>query len=181
MDSSVLLEDRIWFLRVCHHIPFSLYRTPNFTKLPTKCVKIRAEIHLHRFRSSDSNETHNHSIKFCRHLPSEFYNEIRWNGTKQDTISFTPLRNYLRRTRFHAAQCDSLHYEDTSQAEFQPKYGRCRYKFIIWTHFHDAHTCSKTFVHSSYTGMGDNPTNCLVAGAGSRTDACGRHMRRSLN
>ena len=25
MDSSVWLEDRIWFLRVCHHIPFSLY------------------------------------------------------------------------------------------------------------------------------------------------------------
>jgi len=25
MDSSVSLEDRIWFLRVCHHIPFSLY------------------------------------------------------------------------------------------------------------------------------------------------------------
>ena len=25
MDSSVLLEDQIWFLRVCHHIPFSLY------------------------------------------------------------------------------------------------------------------------------------------------------------
>ena len=25
MDSSVSLEDRIWFLRVCHHIPFALY------------------------------------------------------------------------------------------------------------------------------------------------------------
>jgi len=25
MDSSVSLEDRIWFLRVCHHVPFSLY------------------------------------------------------------------------------------------------------------------------------------------------------------
>jgi len=25
MDSSVSLEDQIWFLRVCHHIPFSLY------------------------------------------------------------------------------------------------------------------------------------------------------------
>ena len=25
MDSSVSLEDRIWFLRVCRHIPFSLY------------------------------------------------------------------------------------------------------------------------------------------------------------
>jgi len=25
MDSSVSLEDRIWFLRVCHHNPFSLY------------------------------------------------------------------------------------------------------------------------------------------------------------
>ena len=27
MDSSVSLEDRIWFLRVCHHVPFSLYLT----------------------------------------------------------------------------------------------------------------------------------------------------------
>jgi len=27
MDSSVSLEDQIWFLRVCHHIPFSLYQT----------------------------------------------------------------------------------------------------------------------------------------------------------
>jgi len=26
MDSSVSLEDRFWFLRVCHHIPFSVYR-----------------------------------------------------------------------------------------------------------------------------------------------------------
>ena len=26
MDSSVSLEDRIWFLRVCHHVPFSLYK-----------------------------------------------------------------------------------------------------------------------------------------------------------
>ena len=26
MDSSVSLEDRIWFLRVCHHVPFALYR-----------------------------------------------------------------------------------------------------------------------------------------------------------
>jgi len=25
MDSSVSLEDRIWFLRVCHHVPFALY------------------------------------------------------------------------------------------------------------------------------------------------------------
>jgi len=25
MDSSVSLEDRIWFLRLCRHIPFSLY------------------------------------------------------------------------------------------------------------------------------------------------------------
>ena len=25
MDSSVSLGDRIWFLRVCHHVPFSLY------------------------------------------------------------------------------------------------------------------------------------------------------------
>ena len=25
MDSSVSLEDRICFLRVCHHVPFSLY------------------------------------------------------------------------------------------------------------------------------------------------------------
>jgi len=25
MDSSVSLEDQIWFLRVCHHILFSLY------------------------------------------------------------------------------------------------------------------------------------------------------------
>jgi len=25
MDSSVSLEDQIWFLRVCHHVPFSLY------------------------------------------------------------------------------------------------------------------------------------------------------------
>jgi len=25
MDSSVSLEDRIWFLRMCHHVPFSLY------------------------------------------------------------------------------------------------------------------------------------------------------------
>jgi len=25
MDSSVSLEDRIWFLRVCHHVPISLY------------------------------------------------------------------------------------------------------------------------------------------------------------
>jgi len=27
MDSSVSLEDRIWFLRVCHHVPFALYQT----------------------------------------------------------------------------------------------------------------------------------------------------------
>ena len=26
MDSSVSLEDRIWFLRVCHHVPFALYQ-----------------------------------------------------------------------------------------------------------------------------------------------------------
>jgi len=26
MDTSVSLEDRIWFLHVCHHIPFSLYQ-----------------------------------------------------------------------------------------------------------------------------------------------------------
>jgi len=26
MDSSVSLEDRIWFLRVCHHVPFALYK-----------------------------------------------------------------------------------------------------------------------------------------------------------
>ena len=25
MNSSVSLEDRIWFLRVCHHVPFALY------------------------------------------------------------------------------------------------------------------------------------------------------------
>jgi len=25
MDSSVSLEERIWFLRVCQHVPFSLY------------------------------------------------------------------------------------------------------------------------------------------------------------
>ena len=25
MDSPVSLEDRIWFLRVCHHVPFALY------------------------------------------------------------------------------------------------------------------------------------------------------------
>ena len=25
MNSSVSLEDQIWFLRVCHHVPFSLY------------------------------------------------------------------------------------------------------------------------------------------------------------
>ena len=28
MDSSVSLEDRIWFLRVCHHVPFALYQYP---------------------------------------------------------------------------------------------------------------------------------------------------------
>ena len=28
MDSSVSLEDRIWFLRVCHHGPFALYSSP---------------------------------------------------------------------------------------------------------------------------------------------------------
>ena len=27
MDSSVSLENRIWFLRICHHVPFSLYLT----------------------------------------------------------------------------------------------------------------------------------------------------------
>ena len=39
MDSYVSLEDRIWFLRVCHHIPFSLYRLSCF-HLKTKTVTV---------------------------------------------------------------------------------------------------------------------------------------------
>jgi len=34
MDSSVSLEDRIWFLRVCHHVPFSLYCCQMFACSP---------------------------------------------------------------------------------------------------------------------------------------------------
>lgn len=117
--------------------------------------------------------------KFLQTFPMPNFNEITWKRTKQETISFTSLKYHLPWTHFHEAHSDSLHCEDTLQAEFQPKYGRCRQKFIIWTHFHDAHTCSKTFVQGSYTGMGDNPTNRLVAGARSRTDARGRHTRRS--
>ena len=39
MDSSVSLKDQIWFLCVCHHIPFSLYynRSPP-TRTPRKPV-----------------------------------------------------------------------------------------------------------------------------------------------
>ena len=38
MDSSVSLENQIWFLRVCHHVPFSLYETTELKhKLIIKC------------------------------------------------------------------------------------------------------------------------------------------------
>jgi len=30
MDSSISLENQIWFLRVCHHVPFLLYYTKNW-------------------------------------------------------------------------------------------------------------------------------------------------------
>jgi len=53
MDSSISLKDQIWFLRVCHHILFSLYcRTrawPHVRRGQLKCDGTRTET---RFRLS---------------------------------------------------------------------------------------------------------------------------------
>ena len=38
MDSSVSLEDRIWFLRVCHHVPFVLYMNSTDHDAPRSAV-----------------------------------------------------------------------------------------------------------------------------------------------
>ena len=54
MDSSVSLEDRIWFLRVCHHVPFSLYthRTPQMNLSGTDLNQFRTNFPVRPFTAT---------------------------------------------------------------------------------------------------------------------------------
>jgi len=40
MDSSVSLEDEIWFLRVCHHISNAVYKGPASNVTEVKTLKL---------------------------------------------------------------------------------------------------------------------------------------------